>query len=94
MVSKERILELARLARLDVQDAEVARLQTELSSIIEYVDSLSRIDTSEADPMSHMHGIHNVWREDRLQQTLNTERYLKNAPASEQGFIKVPLVIE
>lgn len=94
MISKDEVLKLARLACLSVNDTEVEALVRELNSILGYVQQLEKIDTSQVEPTSHIHGATNVFREDVVRPTLSSAEALQNAPNLSGRFIKVPIIIE
>jgi len=93
-ISKETVEHVANLARLYLNDEEKKEMAEKLSSILEYMDKLSELDTSNVPPTSHVIPIHNVFREDVVMESLPLSEVLKNAPDSEKGFFKVPRVIE
>jgi aspartyl-tRNA(Asn)/glutamyl-tRNA(Gln) amidotransferase subunit C len=94
MISKEDILKLARLSRLVVNDAEATRLLQDLNSILGYVARLEQVDVSKVEPMSHVHGSTNVYREDIVEQSLPSQSVLDMAPDHSGRFIRVPIVID
>ena len=63
-ITKEEVLHVARLARLELSDDEVTRLQTELSDILEAVSKVSELDLSDVPPTAHPLEIANAWAED------------------------------
>ena len=85
---------VAKLARLEVDDARLARLTTQLGSILEYVNQIARVDLTGVEPMAHALPLHNVLREDVIEPSLPVEKVLLNAPDTEGNFFKVPKVIE
>lgn len=64
MISNEDILHLAKLARLQVPEADVAGYRTDLEAILGYVNKLKELDTEGVPEMAHADGAQNVWRED------------------------------
>ena len=93
-LSHERVQKLGNLARLHVSADEAAQLTEKLNSILEYVRKLEAIDVSNVEPMSHVHGVVNVFRDDRLQPSMSNEEGLKNAPDRSGRFIRVPIIVE
>jgi aspartyl-tRNA(Asn)/glutamyl-tRNA(Gln) amidotransferase subunit C len=89
-ITREQVLHVARLARLDLSEEEVARLQTELSAILEAVSKVSELDLADVPPTSHPLDLVNVWAEDEPSPSLPVEEALANAPEREGGFFKVP----
>lgn len=94
MISKEDILKLARLSRLVVNDAEATRLLQDLNSILGYVARLEQVDVSKVEPMSHVHGSTNVYREDVVEPSLPSQSAMDMAPDHSGRFIRVPIVID
>jgi aspartyl-tRNA(Asn)/glutamyl-tRNA(Gln) amidotransferase subunit C len=94
MISEADILKLAKLARLTLSQGEASKLTGDLNSILGYVKVLESIDVSKIEPMSHVHGSTNVFREDVVEPSLAIEQTLANAPDSSGRFIRVPIVID
>lgn len=81
---------MARLARLKLSDEEVERFQKEISAILEYVEQLQAVDLNGLEPTYQVTGMKNVVRPDSLKDYgTPPEELLKNAPATEDGQIKV-----
>ncbi|MFA6989935.1 MAG: Asp-tRNA(Asn)/Glu-tRNA(Gln) amidotransferase subunit GatC, partial [Candidatus Gastranaerophilaceae bacterium] len=59
-------------------------------AILEHVEQLNEVDTTNIEPMAHAFPIKNVMREDVVKQEFTREEMLKNAPDEEDGFFKVP----
>lgn len=88
------IKKLSELARLELSPELEARLKTKLVSTIEYIDQLMSVNVDDIQPMSHVHGITNLMREDEIKESLSIEELKKIAPEMNGRFIKVPLVVE
>ena len=84
---------VATLARLELSSAEVELYGEQLNAILEYVDKLQELDTSEVEPMAHVAATATPMREDIGREGLG-ERSLANAPDREERFFRVPQVIE
>jgi len=85
---------VARLARLDLSEQERIRYAEQLERILEYFAKLDELDTTEVEPTSHVIAMTNVFREDVVGTPLPREAVLAGAPDQEDGFFKVPPVIE
>jgi aspartyl-tRNA(Asn)/glutamyl-tRNA(Gln) amidotransferase subunit C len=85
---------IADLSRLSVTAEEVERLSIELSTIIEYVEQLSTVETRQIEPTSHVLPLKNVMRDDRLGESLPRDAALRNAPDSTEKFYRVPRIID
>lgn len=94
MVSDDDVRKLAQLARLEISDSGIGKVSRKLSSVLDYINQLKAADVSDVEPMSHVHGVTNVFREDKAQDSLSVEELRKLAPEMNGRFIKVPLVVE
>jgi len=93
-ISKEEVKHIAMLSRLELDEKEIAVYQDQLSRILEYVEKLSEIDTSNVEPVSHVIELNNVMRQDIVKPSLPRDEALKNAPDSVDKFFRVPKIIE
>lgn len=85
---------VARLARLELSDEERDRFTRQLSDLLEYFAKLGELDTDHVEPTSHVIDMANVVREDVSGPCLPPDAVLADAPDEEDGFFKVPPVIE
>jgi len=85
---------VALLARLQLSEEEKQGLTTDLNNILQYVEKINELDTSNVEPTSHILPIRNVVRADVVKPSPGPEVMLANAPDREESFIKVPAVIE
>jgi aspartyl-tRNA(Asn)/glutamyl-tRNA(Gln) amidotransferase subunit C len=93
-LSRDDVLRLAQLSRLKLADDEVEKFRNELSSILEYVETLNSVDTSGLDPTYQVTGLKNVMRSDELKNYgYRSEDLLKNAPAVQNNQFKVKRVL-
>jgi len=67
-LSKDEVLHVAKLAKLDLTSEEVTKFQKQLSKIVDYISQLSEVDTSNLEPTSQTTGLENVFRSDELKQ--------------------------
>ena len=93
-ISKQEVEHVAKLARLDLPEAEKDRLTDQLSKILTYVEKLNELDTTGVEPTAHVLDIKNVTRDDVAAPSLSQERALANAPEKAAGHYKVPKIIE
>jgi aspartyl-tRNA(Asn)/glutamyl-tRNA(Gln) amidotransferase subunit C len=84
---------LANLARLQFKEEEKEIIKNDLQRMIHFVDKLNELDTTGVQPILHMTDAVNVLREDVVQGSVSREEGLKNAPATDGVFFKVPKVI-
>jgi len=93
-ITKEDVRHIAKLARLKLNDKEIGYFAGQLSKIIDYIDQLKEVDVSNIEPTNHALLIQNVFRKDIVEPSLRQDDVLKNAPLKEEGFFKVPRIIE
>ncbi len=85
---------VAKLARLDVTDAEKEKFTAQLNDILGYIDKLNELDTTGVAPMTRAIAVTNAFREDRVVESLGTQAAVANAPDPRGEFFRVPKVIE
>ncbi len=85
---------VARLARLEISEAEKEKFTAQLNDILRYIDQLNELDTAGVEPMSHAIAVTNAFREDRPAPSLQPQEALANAPDARGEFFRVPKVIE
>ncbi len=91
-ITREDVLHVARLARLEIPEGEVEAVQAQLGAILEAVGKVSELDLSDVEPTSHPLDIVNVWAEDEPRPCLSREDALSNAPDPSDGHFRVPAV--
>jgi aspartyl-tRNA(Asn)/glutamyl-tRNA(Gln) amidotransferase subunit C len=91
-ITREDVLHVARLARLEIPEGDVEAVQAQLGAILEAVGKVSELDLSDVEPTSHPLDIVNVWAEDEPRPSLPSEDALANAPDPEDGQFRVPAV--
>ena len=92
-ISKDEVLHVARLARLDINDADIDRFAGQIGSILDYVDTLKQVDTTGVTATSHAISLTNAFREDIERPHLSQDASLSNAPEKDDGAFVVPKVI-
>lgn len=85
---------VAKLARLELTEAEKVKFTGQLEKIIDYFHKLSSVDTENVEPTAHANPIYDVLREDVAKTPFTQEQALKNAPKSSAGHVVMPRVIE
>jgi len=94
-LTRQDVEKIAHLARLSITEREMPVYVTALSSIVDFVDELSRVPTGAVEPMAHpLDGQHQRLRADVVSETDHHEKYQSNAPAVQAGLYVVPRVIE
>ena len=89
-ITEDEVLHVARLARLELSDDEVARFQEQLSDILEAVSKVSELDLSDVPPTAHPLEIANAWAEDVPRPCLTLDEVFANAPDREDDYFRVP----
>ena len=94
-LSREDVLRVAALARLELTEDEIARFTRQLADILAYAEDVQRADTSGIPPTSHPLATETAWREDLPAPSLNREEILRHAPQADRtaGLFKVPKVL-
>ena len=89
-ITKEEVLHVARLARLELSDAEVAKFQEQLSDILEAVSKVSELDLADVPPTAHPLEIANAWAEDEPRPCLSLDDVFANAPDRDDDHFRTP----
>lgn len=89
-ISRDQLLHVAALARLELRDDELERLGAQLNDIIAAVSKVAELDLSDVPPTSHPLDVVNVWAEDEPRPSLPVEEALANAPERDGAYFKVP----
>jgi aspartyl-tRNA(Asn)/glutamyl-tRNA(Gln) amidotransferase subunit C len=89
-ITRDEVLHVARLARLELTDDEVAKFQEQLSDIIEAVSKVSELDLSDVPPTAHPLAIQNAWAEDVPRPCLTVDEAFANAPDREDDHFRTP----
>ncbi|HET8888902.1 MAG TPA: Asp-tRNA(Asn)/Glu-tRNA(Gln) amidotransferase subunit GatC [Candidatus Angelobacter sp.] len=99
-VTEKDVAYVADLANLELTDQERRRMLKDLNSILDYIDRLNELDTSDVPPMTHISaklgqaGVNPAGREDVPRPSLPHADAMRNAPETDGDFFKVPKVIE
>ena len=92
-ISAEVVVNVSRLARLDVTPDEVQRITTQMAGMLEHFADIDALDLSDVEPMTQPYPLSNVFREDVVVTGLDREEVLANAPAAEDGRFRVPPIV-
>lgn len=90
VIDRPQVVHVARLARLELSDAELERMAGELSGILEHVDRIAELDLDQVEPTTHVVALENVLRADEPRESLPRESALANAPDPSDGAFRVP----
>jgi aspartyl-tRNA(Asn)/glutamyl-tRNA(Gln) amidotransferase subunit C len=93
-LTKAEVEHVARLARLELSEAEKEEFTGQLNEILNFVEQLNKLDTQDIEPMAHASPVANVFRQDQAEPSLSPDAALANAPERIDNFFKVPKVLE
>lgn len=93
-IRPEQVRWVANLARLEMSDADLAKMTEQLSAILNYVDQLKQVPTEGVEPLAHPLKVHNVFRADEANESLPVNEALANAPDRRSDYFGVPAVLE
>jgi len=89
-ISRDQVLHVAKLARLDLREEEVERLTEELGAILDAVSKVAELDLADVPPTSHPLDLVNAWADDEPNASLPLDDVFANAPAREGDLFRVP----
>ena len=92
-ITPDQVRHVAKLARLALDEQELARLGGQLESILGYVAKIGEVDVAGVEPLAHAADVKNVLRDDVVEGALPLDKVLQNAPDTDGPFFKVPKVI-
>lgn len=92
-ITRDEVAHLARLARLDLDAAELAQMAGQLDAILGAVARVSEVASADVPPTSHAVPLTNVLREDVVAPCLTPEQALSGAPAAQDGRFRVPRIL-
>ena len=87
MIDKELVHRIAKLARLKLTDEEAQNFTGQLGSILEYIEQLNKVDTSEIEPTNFMAPLHDPLRDDTVVPSLSRNRFFKMDPVSKRPLL-------
>lgn len=93
-ITPKDVAHVALLSRLEIPENQVEKFTQELNSILEHAEELNKINTDNVQPTAHVLPLKNVMREDIVKPSLSRDLALSNAPEEQDGFFKVPKIVE
>lgn len=93
-ITRKDVENVALLSRLELPEEEIEMYSGQLNAILEYADVLTKLDTDNIQPTAHVLPLKNVLRADVVKESLTRDLALSNAPEEEDGYFKVPKVVE
>jgi aspartyl-tRNA(Asn)/glutamyl-tRNA(Gln) amidotransferase subunit C len=85
---------VAKLARLQLGDAETTQFSHQLSAILDYIEKLNQLDTQDVEPLAHCLPVNNIFRDDIVVPSLGVDKALANAPERDGSFFRVPRILD
>ena len=93
MLTKEEIIKISLLARIDLTQEEIEKLQKDLSAVLDYVEELKQVSTEGIEPVSQVTGLVNVQRMDISVMAENHDKIFSQAPEMKDGYFKVKAIL-
>lgn len=93
-ITRDEVMKVAALARLEAPDEEMESLARSLGAILGYMEKLEELDTAGVEPLAHVLDLSDVMRPDEAALPAPRGEYLADAPRCRDGFFLVPAVIE
>lgn len=93
MLTKEDVLKIAKLSKLEFQKDEIEKFQTDLNKILEHMEILNNVDTTGVEPLFNVLDLKDRLRKDEVQSVDIKKELLKNAPNKDDDFIIVPKIV-
>ena len=93
-VTKKDLENVAVLSRLAIPADKEEQYTNQLNDVLTYMENLNSIDTDDVQPIAHVLPISNVFRDDVVKESLDRDLALSNAPLKDDGYFKVPKILE
>jgi aspartyl-tRNA(Asn)/glutamyl-tRNA(Gln) amidotransferase subunit C len=93
-ITDKTVDEIAHLARLQFEGEEKEAIKKDLNRMLKFMDVLNEVDTCNVEPLIYMTEETNVMRDDKVKATITQAQALKNAPAKDSDYFKVPKVLK
>jgi aspartyl-tRNA(Asn)/glutamyl-tRNA(Gln) amidotransferase subunit C len=93
-LSREEVVHIAALCRITMTDEEIARMQDQLSNILQQFEVLKKLDTEQVPPTAQPVEMRNVLRDDAPRASLPREEVLRNAPQQQEDQLRIRAVLE
>ena len=93
MLSKEDVLKISKLSKLSFTDEEIEHFRTDLNKILDHMEELNQLDTSNVEPLFNVSDLKDVLRKDEVKLGQSKKEFLENAPDKDENLIIVPKII-
>ena len=94
IITDETIEYVGILAKLELSTEEKEQAKKDMANMLDYIDTLSELDTEGVEPMSHVFPVNNVFREDIVTNKDDRENIILNAPKVKDGSFMVPKTVQ
>lgn len=92
-ISRDDVAHVAKLARLDLTEDELARFTEQLAAVLDHAEDVEALDTAGVPPTAHPLPLVNVLRDDVVRPSADRDEVLSQAPAAEDGRFRVPRIL-
>ena len=92
-ISKEEIVHIAKLASLNLSEAEIERYAKDMTEILDFANMINSVDTDQIKETIAANENYNVFRKDEVIPSENRDLLLQNAPSKDEGMFRIPKVI-
>ena len=92
-ISKKEVEKLAHLSRLELDENAINQMQGDMDKMLNFVDKINELDLEGVEPLAYMSDEVNILRADKIEQKINHEEALKNAPDKDTDYFRVPKVM-
>ena len=92
-ISKEEIIHIAKLASLNLSEAEIERYAKDMTEILDFANMINSVDTDQIKETIAANENYNVFRKDEVIPSTDRDLLLQNAPSKDEGMFRIPKVI-
>tara|TARA_B100000945_G_scaffold271210_1_gene232988 strand:+ start:217 stop:522 length:306 start_codon:yes stop_codon:yes gene_type:complete len=93
-ITIDEVKHIAKLSKLDIPNDKLDYYVSELSQILDYFDVISKVDTSNVEPLINVSNNINIYRNDKSEVGINKNKFIKNCPETFGNYIKVPKILD
>lgn len=93
-ITRKDVEHVALLSRLELTEGDIGKFTGQFNAILDYIEVLNKVDTTGVEPTAHVLPVKNVMRPDEVRPSLPRDEALANAPERENGYFKVPKILE
>ena len=93
-ITIEEVKHIAKLSKLNIPDNELNYYLEEMDKMINHFNIISKVDTSDVESMTHVNNTSNVFRKDKVKNSLNTKDAIENSTKTFGNYIKIPKIID